>query len=50
MIDLQKARVAFKEYIKQYDNQDDPGLSYCLIYSLNATLAFCKSIMFPPLN
>ncbi len=33
MIDLQKARVAFKEYIGKYNNQDDPGFKLKVVHT-----------------
>lgn len=33
MIDLQKARVAFKEYINNYNNQDDPGFNLKVVHT-----------------
>ncbi len=33
MIDLQKARIAFKEYISNYDNQDDPGFNLKVVHT-----------------
>ncbi len=33
MIDLQKARIAFKEYINSYDNQNDPGFNLKLVHT-----------------
>ena len=33
MIDLQKARIAFKEYISSYDNQNDPGFNLKVVHT-----------------
>ena len=33
MIDLQKARNAFKEYISSFDNQDDPGFNLKVVHT-----------------
>ena len=33
MIDLQKAKIAFKEYINAYDNQDDPGFNLKIVHT-----------------
>lgn len=33
MIDLQKARIAFKEYISNYDNQDYPGFNLKVVHT-----------------
>jgi HD superfamily phosphodiesterase len=33
MIDLQKARIAFKEYINSYDNQNDPGFNLKVVHT-----------------
>jgi HD superfamily phosphodiesterase len=33
MIDIQKARIAFKEYINNYDNQDDPGFNLKVVHT-----------------
>jgi HD superfamily phosphodiesterase len=33
MIDLQKARLAFKEYINHYDNQNDPGFNLKVVHT-----------------
>ena len=33
MIDLQKARLAFKEYINRYDNQNDPGFNLKVVHT-----------------
>ena len=33
MIDLQKAKIAFKEYISSYDNQDDPGFNLKVVHT-----------------
>ena len=33
MIDLQKAKRAFKEYISKYDNQDDPGFNLKVVHT-----------------
>ena len=33
MIDLQKARVAFKNYINQYDNQEDAGFHLKVVHT-----------------
>ncbi len=33
MIDLQKARLAFKEYINNYDNQNDPGFNLKAVHT-----------------
>ena len=33
MIDLQKAKVAFKEYINSYDNQNDPGFNLKIVHT-----------------
>jgi HD superfamily phosphodiesterase len=42
MIDLQKARIAFKEYINSYDNQNDPGFNLKVVHTYhvveNATM------------
>lgn len=33
MIDLQKARLAFKEYINKFNNQDDPGFNLKVVHT-----------------
>ena len=33
MIDLQKARIAFKEYTSSYDNQNDPGFNLKVVHT-----------------
>ena len=33
MINLQKAKIAFKEYINNYDNQNDPGFNLKVIHT-----------------
>ena len=33
MIDLQKARIAFKEYINGFNNQDDPGFNLKVVHT-----------------
>ena len=33
MIDLQKARIAFKEYISSYDNPNDPGFNLKVVHT-----------------
>ena len=33
MIDLQKAKFAFKEYISNYDNQNDPGFNLKVVHT-----------------
>lgn len=33
MIDLQKGRLAFKEYINRYDNQNDPGFNLKVVHT-----------------
>ncbi len=42
MIDLEKARAAFKEYISNFDNQDDPGFDLKVVHTYhvvdNATM------------
>lgn len=37
MIDLQKARVVFKEYINSYDNQNDPGFNLKVVHTYHVT-------------
>ena len=33
MIDLQKARIAFKEYLSNFDNQDNPGFNLKVVHT-----------------
>ena len=33
MIDIQKARIAFKKYISNYDNQNDPGFNLKVVHT-----------------
>ena len=33
MIDLQKARIEFKNYIHNYDNQNDPGFNLKVVHT-----------------
>ncbi len=33
MVDIQKARITFKEYINCYDNQDDPGFNLKVVHT-----------------
>ena len=33
MIDLQKAKIAFKKYISSYDNQNDPGFNLKVVHT-----------------
>ena len=46
MLDLQKARIAFKEYISSYDNQNDPGFNLKVVHTYhvvdNAIMIFKK--------
>ena len=35
MIDLQKARIAFKKYIDNFDNQNDLGFDLKVIHTMN---------------
>ena len=37
MIDLSKARIAFKEYINSYDNQNDPGFNLKVVHTYHVT-------------
>ena len=36
MIDLSKARIAFKEYISNYGNQNDPGFNLKVVHTYHS--------------
>ena len=38
MIDLQKARIAFKEYISSYDDQNDPGFNLKVVHTYHVVM------------